>query len=69
VAPQEVRAEALLRSALLILPTKDEGVESTAALGHVDVQALHFMAALNMPVPKALALVIHAVALFNLGLV
>jgi len=65
VAPHEVRAEALLWSALLVLPALDEGVESTTALGHVDVQSLHFMAASNMPMPQALALVVHAMALFQ----
>jgi hypothetical protein len=62
VAPREVRAEALFRSALLIFPTKDERVKSTAALSHVDVQALNLMAALNMRVHEAFALVIHRMA-------
>jgi hypothetical protein len=62
VAPREVRAEALFRSALLIFPTKDERVKSTAALSHVDVQALNLMAALNMRVHEAFALVIHCMA-------
>jgi hypothetical protein len=69
VAPHEVGAEALLWSALLILPALDEGVESTTTLGHVDVQPLHFMAAINMPMPKALALVVHGMATFQSRLV
>jgi hypothetical protein len=37
-------------------------VKSTAALSHVDVQALNLMAALNMRVHEAFALVIHCMA-------
>jgi hypothetical protein len=65
VAPQEVGAKALLTWALLRLPTDDEGVESTATLGHVDVQTLHLFAALNMPMMEFLALVIHIMATTN----
>jgi hypothetical protein len=65
VAPHEVRAEALLRSALLILPALDEGVESTTTLGHVDVQSLHFMTAGHMPMHEAFTLVAHSMATFQ----
>jgi hypothetical protein len=69
VAIHEVRAEALLWSALLVLPALDEGVESTTTLGHVDVQPLHFMAARDMPMPQAFALVGHSMAFFQSRLV
>jgi len=65
VAPKEVRAETLLWSARLINPTLDERVESTTALGHVNVQALHFMAAMHMSVRDGITFVLHVVAMLG----
>jgi hypothetical protein len=65
VAESEVRAQALLWSALLIRPTLDERVEGTTALGHVDVHALHLMAARHMAMPDSVAFVLHGLAMVH----
>jgi Na+/H+ antiporter NhaD/arsenite permease-like protein len=65
VAESEVRAQALLWSALLVRPTLDERVEGTTALGHVDVQALDFVAAMYMAMRDTVAFVLHGLAMVH----
>jgi hypothetical protein len=53
---KEVGAEAFLWCALFILPAQDEGMQGTAALGHVHVQPFHIMTATHMVFGEAVAL-------------